>query len=95
MVVLTYDVGTADKEGAARLQRVAKLCERYGNRVQKSVFEMKLDAKKLDDIKLELERTIDHKTDSIRFYRLGNNFEDRISVMGVALPTMEESLILI
>lgn len=38
-VLVTYDVATNDAGGARRLRRVAKLCMKYGQRVQCSVFE--------------------------------------------------------
>lgn len=54
LVVVTYDVNTATEAGAARLRRVAKLCERYGRRVQNSVFEVLLDAAQLTALKAQL-----------------------------------------
>lgn len=38
VLVVTYDVDTTDFAGARRLRRVARLCERYGSRVQNSVL---------------------------------------------------------
>jgi CRISPR-associated protein Cas2 len=40
MVLVTYDVRTAEPGGAKRLRRVAKACRDYGQRVQYSVFEI-------------------------------------------------------
>lgn len=42
-VLLAYDVDTTTPEGRRRLRRMAKLCEGYGSRVQKSVFEIATD----------------------------------------------------
>ena len=39
-LLVTYDVNTTTPEGRRRLRKVAKLCEGYGLRVQKSVFEV-------------------------------------------------------
>src|ERR1700761_9168358 len=39
-LILTYDVDTTTAHGRRRLRQVAKLCEGYGTRVQKSVFEI-------------------------------------------------------
>ena len=47
LVVITYDVNTMTVAGEKRLRRVAKLCERYGVRVQNSVFEVLVDATQL------------------------------------------------
>lgn len=82
MLVITYDVNTTTDSGQKRLRKVAKLCERYGMRVQNSVFEVLVDAAQLVVLKSELEKAIDCKQDSIRFYRLGNSYEHRIETMG-------------
>lgn len=43
MVLVSYDVSTVDQKGRARLRKVAKACQNYGQRVQNSVFEIDLD----------------------------------------------------
>ena len=82
MLVVTYDVDTSDAAGQKRLRKVAKTCERYGMRVQNSVFEVLVDAAQLVSLKGELEKIIDMAQDSVRFYRLGNSYENRIETMG-------------
>lgn len=44
LILVTYDVSTETREGRRRLRRVAKVCLNYGQRVQKSVFECRVDA---------------------------------------------------
>ena len=39
LILVTYDVSTVQKAGQRRLRRVARACQDYGVRVQKSVFE--------------------------------------------------------
>ena len=85
LVVITYDVNTMDATGEKRLRRVAKLCERYGVRVQKSVFEVLVDAAQLTTLKHELSKEINKNLDSIRFYRLGNSYQNKIDSMGKKL----------
>lgn len=82
MLVVTYDADTSDTAGQKRLRKVAKICERYGMRVQNSVFEVLVDAAQLVTLKSELEKVIDIAQDSVRFYRLGNTYESRIETMG-------------
>ncbi len=82
MLVIAYDVDTTSSAGAKRLRKVAKLCERYGSRVQNSVFEVLLDPAQLVALKAGLEKTICKETDSIRIYRLGNTYKNRIEVIG-------------
>ena len=85
LVVITYDVNTMDATGEKRLRRVAKLCERYGVRVQNSVFEVLVDAAQLTTLKHELSKEINKNLDSIRFYRLGNSYQNKIDSMGKKL----------
>ena len=82
MLVVTYDVDTSDAAGQKRLRKVAKICERHGMRVQNSVFEVLVDAAQLVELKQELGKVIDMSQDSVRFYRLGNSYENRIETMG-------------
>ena len=57
MLVVAYDVDTTDKAGAKRLRKVAQLCERYGSRVQNSVFEVLVEPAQLVALKAGLERS--------------------------------------
>ena len=82
LLVITYDVDTTTPAGAKRLRQVAKTCERYGMRVQNSVFEVLVDAAQLVKLKAELKRRIDMELDSVRFYRIGNSYENKIDTMG-------------
>lgn len=82
MLVVTYDVNTTEAAGAKRLRKVAKICEKYGVRVQNSVFEVLVDAAELVVLKSLLSEVIDNENDSVRFYRLGNSYQHKIEVMG-------------
>jgi CRISPR-associated protein Cas2 len=86
-VLITYDVNTMDKAGAARLRRVAKVCEDWGQRVQNSVFECKLDPAQYICVKAALSDLIDAKTDSLRFYLLGKDWHRRVEHVGVDRST--------
>ncbi|MFF0528718.1 CRISPR-associated endonuclease Cas2 [Nocardia amikacinitolerans] len=69
-LLITYDVETTTPEGAARLRKVAKICEGYGHRVQKSVFEVTCTPTTRLRLEAALDSTIDHNRDSIRIYQL-------------------------
>ena len=69
-LLLAYDVATATPSGQRRLRRVAKICEGFGVRVQKSVFELVLDTHDLPVLLHRLNRAIDPAEDNIRVYRL-------------------------
>lgn len=81
-VLVTYDVSTFDAEGRRRLRRVAKTCLDYGQRVQNSVFELKVDPAQWTACRLKLTEIIDPKTDSLRFYHLGANWKRRVEHVG-------------
>lgn len=82
-VLITYDVRTVEKEGERRLRRVARLCEDYGQRVQSSVFECKLDPAQFASMKAQLLEIIDSTQDSLRFYLLGKEWHRRVETLGV------------
>ncbi|WP_084530570.1 CRISPR-associated endonuclease Cas2 [Nocardia miyunensis] len=69
-LLVTYDIESVSPEGAARLRRVAKICEGHGYRVQKSVFEITCTTP--DRLRLEaaLAQAIKPGTDSVRIYPL-------------------------
>ncbi len=82
MVLVSYDVSTETPEGRRRLRRVAKTCVDYGQRVQNSVFECLLDSAQWEALKAVLVDEIDPKTDSLRFYYLGNHWRGRVEHIG-------------
>lgn len=82
MVLITYDVETVTHSGAKRLRRVAKECQNYGQRVQNSVFECVVTEAQFALLKSSLVSKIDKEKDSIRFYFLGNNWNNRIEHIG-------------
>ncbi len=82
MVLVTYDVSTATPGGARRLRHVAKACQDFGQRVQFSVFEVEVDPAQWTRLRARLEGLIDKRTDSLRFYFLGAQWERRIEHVG-------------
>lgn len=82
LIVVTYDVSTESSEGRARLRKVARQCKNYGQRVQNSVFECIMDEAQFVAFRSCLIKLIDEKEDSLRFYRLGNNYQNRIEHYG-------------
>jgi len=88
LVLITYDVKTSSPGGTRRLRKVSKACQNYGQRVQNSVFECVLDATQLTILKHELLEIIDPENDSLRFYRLGNNYKNKVEHVG-AKPALQ------
>lgn len=83
LILVTYDVSTISKGGAKRLRKVSKLCQNYGQRVQNSVFECVVDTTQYTVLKQGLIDTIDAEHDSLRFYRLGDNYKNKVEHIGV------------
>jgi CRISPR-associated protein Cas2 len=88
LVLICYDVNTETATGRKRLRKVAKKCEDYGQRVQNSVFECVIDNARMTHLKNNLANLIEPKTDSLRFYYLGNNWKKKIEHIG-AKPSID------
>ena len=82
LVLITYDVNTETPQGKKRLRQIAKQCVNYGQRVQNSVFECKLDTAQCRILQAKLVSLMDEETDSLRFYYLGNKYENKIEHFG-------------
>lgn len=83
LIIATYDVSTETPEGRRRLRRVAKVCLRYGQRVQKSVFECQISEMQYDELERSLLAEINLDEDNLRFYRLSEPHELRVKQYGV------------
>ncbi|MFU0789626.1 CRISPR-associated endonuclease Cas2 [Virgibacillus proomii] len=82
LVLVTYDVNTSSNGGNKRLRKVSKVCQNYGQRVQNSVFECIVDDTQFTALKIKLKDLIDEEKDSLRFYRLGNNYKTKVEHIG-------------
>ena len=95
MVLITYDVSTESEGGKRRLRRVARQCENFGQRVQNSVFECLVTPAQWTDLKHKLEKEIDEKYDSLRYYFLGANWERRVEHVGAKETYNPQGLIVL
>jgi CRISPR-associated protein Cas2 len=81
-VLICYDIPDDRKR-----DRLAKELQSYGDRVQKSVFEVLCDNQaKYRQLKQKIARKIDPAVDSVRFYRLCRPCEAKIEYVGLAKP---------
>lgn len=95
LIVVTYDVSTVDTAGRRRLRRVARACQDYGTRVQKSVFECQVGQKEWVMLKGRLLEEMNQEQDSLRFYFLDEKSVARIEHHGVGKPVdLSEPLVL-
>ncbi len=75
-VLVTYDIADTETVGATRLRRVAQICEKYGQRVQFSVFECRLSPERLARLVGEVQDVIDSHHDSVIVYRFPGRLQD-------------------
>lgn len=85
-ILLTYDVSTVTPAGQRRLRKMAKLCEGYGMRVQKSVFEIVCTDPELLTLLDQATRLMDPAEDSIRIYHLPKGSFEKVRTLGLAEP---------
>jgi CRISPR-associated protein Cas2 len=68
-VLVACDIADTEGAGAVRLRRVASICEKYGSRVQFSVFECRLSPTRVARMLAELQDAIDAERDAVALYR--------------------------
>ena len=95
MVLITYDVNTETAAGRKRLRQIAKTCVDYGQRVQNSVFECVVDASQCKQLQARLLELMDERTDSLRFYYLGNRYQTKIEHFGAKQTYDPEGVLMI
>lgn len=81
-ILVTYDINTETKSGQKRLSKIAKTCEKYGVRVQNSVFEVNIDTSHLAVLKNDLSLIMNEEEDSIRLYKLGKSYSTDLTILG-------------
>ena len=89
-VVVSYDVVDDRKRS-----KIAKAMKSYGERVQKSVFECRVDDQQFIRMKKAVESIMDMNEDSVRYYFLCKGCVDRIEISGWGTVTEDESLIIV
>jgi CRISPR-associated protein Cas2 len=82
LIIVCYDVNTETPAGRKRLRRVARTCEAVGQRVQKSVFECRVDEMRYEQLERELCGEINEAEDCLRFYRLTEPVALRVKEYG-------------
>ena len=80
--LVCYDVNTETKEGRRRLRRVCQICKNYGQRAQKSVFEVDLTAVQHQRLVSGLLKIINEDEDSLRIYRISEPLKTNLQWWG-------------
>ncbi|KYC43943.1 CRISPR-associated protein Cas2 [Scytonema hofmannii PCC 7110] len=65
-----------------RRNKISKILEGYGLRVQKSVFECVLDEKQYETLSKYLTRLVNKREDQVRFYPMSAHNRCKVAVMG-------------
>ncbi|WP_419584351.1 CRISPR-associated endonuclease Cas2 [Thiolapillus sp.] len=95
LILVTYDVSTQTAEGRRRLRRVAKACQNYGQRVQQSVFECRVDVVTYERLEEALLNEIDEEEDNLRLYRLSEPLKKNVKEFGTFKATDFEAPLVI
>ncbi|MCY4088455.1 MAG: CRISPR-associated endonuclease Cas2 [Actinomycetia bacterium] len=81
-IVVAYDIAETEGPGALRLRQIADTCEKYGERVQQSVFECRLSPERYTLLLTELEEAIHPEQDSVLIYRFAGQIQEAKTTLG-------------
>jgi CRISPR-associated protein Cas2 len=87
---ISYDI----RDDRRRL-KVAKILKDFGDRVQLSVFEARLEQSDLERLKRRVEKHLDLEADSLRLYPLCGACVPRVEVLGQGVVTQDADFIII
>jgi CRISPR-associated protein Cas2 len=82
LIVVSYDV-----PNDRRRTRLAHMLKDFGQRVQYSVFECRLDAEALERLRQRIEKLTDPLEDSVRIYRLCLECGQKVEIQGLGKVT--------
>ena len=80
--VLMFFVVIYDIRDTVRLQKVAKVMESFGQRVQKSIFECELERLAWLKMRCQIEKVMDSEEDSVKFFRLCSSCYEKGQAIG-------------
>jgi CRISPR-associated protein Cas2 len=69
-VLVCYDINTTTKEGERRLRAICRSCKNFGQRVQYSVYAVRVTPAQLEGLIEGLRGIIDEAQDSLHLYVL-------------------------
>lgn len=82
LIVVSYDI-----PDDRRRTRLADMLKNFGQRVQYSVFECRLDAGDLERLNASVARMIDAAEDAVRVYRLCGECAGNVVIQGLGKVT--------
>lgn len=81
-ILVAYDIADTDGPGSHRLRQVADICQRYGERVQFSVFECRVTGDGYVRLLGDLEDVIDSQVDSVVVYSFSGEIQAARTTLG-------------
>lgn len=85
-VLVAYDIAEP-----RRLQRIAKIMEDYGDRVQYSIFEMDVDQATFREMRQRTEKVLDEEQDGVKYFFLCERCAGRLDVVGRGAERTEQA----
>ena len=76
-MIVAYDIAEP-----RRLSKVAKLIQDYGVRVQKSIFEVDVDAGRFTEMKARVEEVIEASEDGVKYFPLCEKCAGTVEIIG-------------
>lgn len=76
-IIVAYDISDPK-----RLRRVAKIMQDYGQRVQKSIFEVSLTYAVFKKMKFQIDNTINPAEDGVKYFPLCEKCAGTIEIIG-------------
>lgn len=87
LIVVSYDV-----RETRRRTRLAKALKDFGERVQLSVFECRLDEKQIEKLRARVAKLIEPEKDSVRIYRLCGGCAPKLELLGTGRITEDPAV---
>ncbi len=87
---ISYDISDDHRRLA-----IAKVLKDFGERVQLSVFEARLEGDQLERLKKRIVKAMNQEEDRVRIYPLCGACENRIEILGQGKVTQDPDVIVI
>ena len=81
-ILVYHDISTKTKNGEQRLRKIAKICEGFSQRVQKSVFECITKENEKEILITQLNNTINKEEDTLHIYQLREPHHKYTHILG-------------
>lgn len=84
-MIVAYDIANP-----RRLNRIARVMKDYGVRVQKSIFEIEVNASTFAEMRFRAEDVMNRYEDGVKFFPLCDRCADTLIALGVCARGLDE-----